>query len=486
MKFNVQGYESIDLDLDVWKSLTVIHILQTKLKTPRISPTFLMAIRLLDRRTFETTTSFTLQEIMDVETSTLNHLKMLKSHNLIEGDNEFSIASLPNDLIALLNNQFYLSISIPLESSQIFEKIIPQVPIKRAAFTSYDDSFISLSRSFTKLTQGVFAKIGIENYIFSGVIEYGDELPQILSYLENIRYGLSRIGIKIIVLEKLPMSPISMFPLFTSGSEIIRSIKKNKSKRVEQVQLKSYLENWFGEYVKARRELADKTHRISLADPHYDKPTHVVVLIAKKLNVIASLYYASDNDRIEVQLLDEVPTFDNLRSANNLPQQNTLLHAHETYSENVIAGLGNPFVVALRDLGRIIQEFNKKARSPNFDSNDISDQKIREWLRQELETKRYLINRIGDDASDWKQWLLPISITVEYFLDDQKPNLRRSGHISLLYRLSTQDAIEVKKLEKSEFHGHIVEWKDSFFLESQRDLLGYMMETMGEYSASYF
>ncbi len=493
MKVSLPNYENIDLDREVWKTLVTISTIQRELKIEKISPQFIMAIRILeipyppkdDLRPIDS------ELIRLVEKTIIDHINILKSNGIIEVNEYVSIPSKHDALIGFLQNHLYLTIPFPLQSFYIFERILPQGKSKNAISSNEDYSFISLCRGFGYFVRGLFVKIRIGNFVFSGIIKFDDDLSNAYDYLEGIRNDLNKVGIIVDVLEKIPIKPISLFPLFTTGSEIYNSLYKNKNGSPSKIDnLESYLQNWFSGYLQAYHEITKCVPRMTLVDPHHEKPLHIIVSVDKNQNGISVIHLLSeDADKVDVNVVDKIPDMETIFKTDYLQSGSRILHASQTWSSNIVQKLGHPYMESMKDIAKRIEEFNKKARSPLFDVNDITDEKIIGWVKEELETKRCLIKRLGIEDPHWKRWLQPISVIIDYSLDEPKPNWRRSGQIWEYYIISDSDKIEIKKMD----YMKIVEEATSkspaqakYLLISTGDLLHYMMEVMGEHSKSYF
>ncbi|QLH05987.1 hypothetical protein [Nitrosopumilus ureiphilus] len=494
MKIGIPKYDHLDFERDVWKTLSAINSIQKSFNKTKVSQKFLTSILLLDSKNSfgKQPQPLTVEEIKIHNDTITNHLDILIQNNLIEGDVEFTIPSEHDNLSSYLINHVYLNIHLPLESIFFYDILIPQSGSPRGTYTNYDDSFTSLSKGMYT-PKGFFIKTWIEDNVYSCIMEVTDNSDKIYDYLKNIQKELQNIGICISVLERIPIAPIPLFPLFTEASNLKESIKKKTIPESTQSvdDSKQLLQKWYEDYIDANHEILKQIPRIELADSTWNKPKHYLILINRKLDMILTAQYLSeDKDKVEIRIMDKIPMIENLyNEIKNLPERYNLLRTSFSWSKNILSTLKHPFYSALQNVERIINEFNKKAHCPMFDASNLTDEEIRTWVKEEIESKRYLIKKFNIEDKYVQKWLSPVSVLVRYSLDDPKPNWRRSGHLFTEYRSSDTDDIKIFKVDKEEYKNEKLstlkkyEHDEKLLQWSSGDLLHHMMKSRGEHTS---
>ena len=492
MKLDIPKYQDLDFDREIWKTLSTIRVIQDLYNKPQVSKKFLKCILILDTKNpFEKSVALTKESIREFDKKIDEHIEILTKHNLVEGDKELTIPEEHDTLLLYLIRHVYLHLKLPLDSFMFYERLIPQNEMNKGVYTNHDDSFTSLNRGMY-VQRGLFIKTRIEDNVYSGLMELTNNFEDICNYLQDIQNELNVIGMNIEVLEPIPIKPIPLFPLFTEASNFRHTVEKNEYQSGTIEKPKEFLEKWYSEYLKAYNEISKQIPRITFADPYGDKPKHFVVLINKKFDSILTAEYISEKeDKAEVRVVDKIPFMEKLyEDIRELPDRKLLLRSSVKWREGILSTLPPPFYDALKNIGRRIQEFNKNARLPLFDADNITDNDLEKWIMSSLNAKRYLISKLNIADKYEKRWLSPISVKVTYSLDYPRPNWRRSGNLFVKYSMSNTDSIEVHKLERNEYKK---EKSGSLEIDDKKelswhsgDLLHYMMEVKGEHSITHF
>ena len=485
--------KSFDCEINTWKVFLILNKLQEK---ESVTPQNLMANMLFE-------TGFGLEYLSrpkelsspiidNFEKNIYKRIEELKKLKLIQGTTHLSI---PDDNIAIslqLNIRPYGE--NPLDAMSIINTIIPQDKYSHGIFSPYDESFSSLYRSLGYLQQGILLKISFGGKIYSCLVEVKSNLSELYDNIANLKYSLGRIGVNFLVLEKLPLNPITLFPFFTTASDIIKYVNtewRNKKFDFNQSDAKSYLEKWFKEYLQFKLKISNTVENYSLIDPDHNKPKEIVAFLNKKLDVLATFYYISDDkDKISVQLVEKAPFLEDIPVGSDYPPRDKLVSSRAQYAKDLFITLEDPKIAAITDIGKQIEEFNKKTHEHMFDTNSITKKSFTYWIASEIESTRKLLEFLQFENYYWDHWKKPIKVYASYKLDVQQPNLRRGGHYSIHYENSEKDEILVHELTKDEtnadvFGEHVAKHENSFSSISG-DLLSYLMEIKGENYKSYF
>ena len=486
--------KSFDFEPNTWKVFLILNKLQKK---GPVAPQNLMANMLFERGfgldfgyRSEVLSSIA---ITDFEKNIYKRIEELKKQELIRGTTHLSIPE-ENTGISSQLTSIRLDSGSPLDAMSIINMIIPHDSYSQGIFSPYDESLFSLYRSMGYLQQGILLKISFGGKIYSCLVEVKSNLSALYDKLVNLQYSLQRIGVKFLILEKLPLKPITLFPFFTVASYMINDMKTEWRKKkfdFNQDTAKTYLEKWFKEYLQARRKISNNVENYSLIEPDNDKPKEIVVFLNKKLDVIATFYYLSDTeDKIDVKLVEKAPFLEDIPTGDDYPPRDKLVSTRAQYSKDLFVTLGDPKVAAITDVGKQIEEFNKKTHEPMFDTNEITKESFENWIKVEIDAKRKLIEFLQFKNYHWSHWKKPIKVYASYKLDKQQPNLRRGGHYSIHYENSEKDEVFVHELVKDkkevDVYGEHVTNHENFFMSTGGDLLSHLMEIKGDYFKSYF
>lgn len=479
---------------NTWKVFLILNKLQKK---GPVTPQNLMANMLFERGfgldfgyRSEVLSSIT---ITDFEKNIYKRIEELKKQELIRGTTHLFIPE-ENAKISSQLASIRLDSESPLDAMSIINMIIPFDSYSQGTFSPYDESFFSLYGNMGHLQQGILLKISFGGKIYSCLVQVKSNLSELYDKLVSLKYTFERIGVKFLVLEKLPLKPITLFPFFTVASDIIKDAKTEWDKKkfdFNQDTAKEYLEKWFKEYLQARRKISNNVENYSLIDPDNDKPKEIFVFLNKKLDVIAIFYYLSDTeDKIDVKLVEKAPFLQDIPTGDDYPPRDKLIRTRALHAKDLFVTLGDPKAAAITDVGKQIEEFNKKTHEPMFDTSEINKESFENWIKAEIDAKRKLIEFLQFENYHWSRWKKPIKVYASYKLDEQHPNLRRGGHYSIHYENSEKDEIFVHELTKDKkevdvYGEHIKDYKN-FFMSASGDLLSYLMEIKGEYFKSYF
>lgn len=485
--------KSVDLEPNTWKVFLVLNKLQKK--NP-VTSQILMAHMLFERGfglEYGSNQIMSFTMISDFEKNIFKRIEELKDNGLIQGTTYLSIPSEMSKIESQLGN-IRLDSESPLDAMSIINMIIPNSSYSQGIFSPYDESVFSLYRSMGYVEKGILLKISFGGKIYSCLVEVKSNLSEIYEQLTNLEYSLKRIGVKFIILEKLPLKPITLFPFFTVASKIVADVKQEWQKKkliFQQDDAKSYLEKWFKEYLQARKTISSYVENYSLINPDIHKPTETVVFLNKKLDTIATFFYLSDSeDKITVKLVEKAPFLEDIPEGKDIPSKDCLLSSRAQYAKDLFVTLGDPRTAAISYVGKQIEEFNSKSREPMFDTNEMTVEIFENWIKAEIDATRKLLEFLEFENFHWSQWKKPLKVYASYRLDEQRPNLRRGGHFSISYKNSDKDEILVHELAKGEkevdvYGDHIANYKN-FFMRISGDLLSHLMEIKGEYSKSYF
>lgn len=492
MKIDLPQYSDIDLDVDAWKTLSIVYSAQEHLHLERVPQQMVLSIKLLD-----SINSLTEETINSTERLLYDHIAILKSKQLLLEDRGLYVTTSHKTLMEKLQELFDFDFPLLSLTMYIFYKIVSKQSQPRVAvFSNFDDRLTSHYKSLGYIEKGLFLKITLNGHVFTGTIKLGEELAEVYSHILNIKENLSRIGFDILALEKLPMYKIVMFPLFTIGSEIIRSIGKDLGKKYiaeQKENIPNLLKKWFTDYLAARHEIAKQIPQMTLVDPFSIKTLHVLVIASKELDrMLIRNYLSIDDDKVDVRILDEIPKDEEINKLPDLPNVGYLLHETRRFGQTLIENLGHPYLEALKEIGRSIEEFNRISKISLYDADNLTIEQIKDWTIQEINMTRYLIKRLDIRDPAWKIWLLPLSVYIVYSLDQPKENERRSGDIISSFYISEQDTAVVKKVDEIKPQFEILSYfpelkgKSGLLWESHSDLLFYMAERIGEDWRSYF
>jgi len=486
--------KSFDFEPNTWKVFLILNKLQKK---GPVTTQNLMANMLFERGLGldfgyrrEVLSSIS---ITDFEKNIYKRIEELKKQELIRGTTHLSIPK-ENTKISPQLASIRLDSESPLDPMSIINMIIPFDSYSQGIFSPYDESFFSLYRSMGYLQQGILLKISFGGKIYSCIAQVKSNLSELYDRLVSLKYPFERIGVKFLILKKLPLKPITLFPFFTVASEIIKDVKTEWSKKkfdFDQDAAKEYLEKWFKEYLQARRKISNNVENYSLIDPDHDKPKEIIVFLNKKLDTIATFYYLSGTEnKIDVKLVEKAPFLEDMPTGNDYPPRDKLVSSRAQYATDLFVTLGDPKAAAITDVGKQIEEFNKKTHEPMFDTNEITKESFANWIKAEIDAKRKLIEFLQFENYHWSHWKKPIKVYASYKLDKQQPNLRRGGHYSIHYEISEKDEVFVHELTKDKnevdvYGEHVTNYKN-FFMSIGGDLLSHLMEIKGESFKSYF
>ena len=257
--------------------------------------------------------------IDNFEKDIYKRIEELKKLGLVQGTTHLSIrsenATISSQLDGRLDGQ-------ALDPMSVINIIIPQNKYFQGIFSPHDESFASLHNSLGYIQQGILLKISFGGKTYSCVLEVKSHLSELYDEIARLKYCLGRIGVHFLALEKVPLKPVMLFPFFVIASDVIKKITnewKNKRFEFTQDEAKSYIENWFKEYLHSKLKISRNVENYSLVDPNYDKPKEIVAFLDTKFTTLATFHYISDiEDKVTLQLVENVPAIENIPRGKNI------------------------------------------------------------------------------------------------------------------------------------------------------------------------
>ena len=483
IKYNGQTF---DCAHNTWK----VFLILDKLKKPT-TPQDLMANMLLEIGLGSQSTNQELGTLIaNFEKDVYQRIEELKKIKLIYGTTHLSINHKNAKILSQLNIKLDGQLS---DAMSVISIIIPSDKYSHGVFSDHNESFITLYNALGYVQRGIFLKISVGKKIYTCIVEVKQHLAELYDKIARLQYSLNRIGVRLLALERIPLKPIMLFPFFVVAPDVVNaSIKEWKKKQFvfTQEEAKSYMANWFKDYLKFSLQTSQNVKNYSLADPHYDKPKEIVAFLDTKLTGLTTFYYISDTEsKINLQLVEHAPSLESIPKGNQYPSRDKLIHCRGLYAQDLFTTLGHPKIAAIQNIGTKIQELNKKAKAGMFDTNIVTKSNFKKWIKMQIDATRKLIEYFQISDYYWNCWKKPILVYATYKLHEQQPSWRRSGHYSIHYKNSERDEIFVQELINDQKSSDVFKEtanRNEFFSSSTGDLLTYLMEIKGEYFRSYF
>ncbi|MFX1486225.1 MAG: hypothetical protein ACFFBS_03920 [Promethearchaeota archaeon] len=355
---------------------------------------------------------------------------------------------------------------------------------------------ISSKRATQK--DAIFVKVGVGDHLFTCLAETDkiETYEKIVKHIMSIEKRLNLVGIEIIALEILPLQKIPFFPFITTidkfQSEIGKELGNRYFERFDEDS--DAIKSWYRDLVKFRREIIrNKLNKLILAIPHVMKPQNVLILYYPEGKMVKMRFYLSEEDKVELKEVDEVPNDETFKEFFELPSPRlwTIEITRGTSKDRRIhEGWAHPYIAAALELKQKVKEFNREQRTSGYDAEIVTESTVRRWISQEIKEIRELVSKFPLAKEKYLDWMQPIFNLTLFSKDSPDPGRLQSGMIKSYYYRGTEDRIKsleflpatsqrIDELIREEFPE--LESNAKPFFSFASDLLFYLRDKMGEF-----
>ncbi|MGA3108076.1 MAG: hypothetical protein ABSD99_01245 [Candidatus Bathyarchaeia archaeon] len=325
---------------------------------------------------------------------------------------------------------------------QIFQKRIPW-----RTLSSTDDPLNNALRGVGDLKRGLYVKIAIDPMVFTGILPLDDDSELEGEFLHRVS-GLQDEGIIRVRTTKLPIHPLSLFPMNAAVARLGSLNKRDVARRYFGNlggENENRLEKWYKDYLRYYRSIVSRVPDLDVALGGLMMGKHLVVAVDPSgEQLIVREYVASGpNDEVEVR----TETIGPWNPTNNMLENKWLMRETKSYSKDRKSYLrqDHPYLTALNDIERSLRDL--RLQRPLIEVAQATDQSLQSWIQSEIDELRLLVQTLSlqDQLSNW---LGPVHAYVAYSVSESDG--RQDGIIAQRFYASIADHIFIKRLAAKE------------------------------------